>query len=520
MLHGVAGVGRRPDGHERGYVLPMTALLLIPLMIFSALAVDVGAWYVKADKAQKTADAAALAGVVWMPDLTKATQVAKDTARRNGFADQAGCDGAPDDCHPTVFPQVVVSRAGAQQLRVDVFTRGEVYFGSVILPHGVDLWRNAVAEYVLPVPLGNPTSTLGMGTDTAAGGFVSNFWLRAMTECEARSTGDFIGAGGSCPVNTNPNHRDEGHTFIVDVPLTGVSYDIQARTTCAEFGGDQANASMRFRLFDTDNTPLDDNDNVLAAPLTEVTVPRPSTAICPVNGSGWSRTADPAPWITIGTVNRSGRYVLQAKNPNYNANIRSLYSLRVVPHGQSATCTRIGATGTSGCPNIFAKDYLTAYTHAQMFPSGTIGQAQLYLAEITPQHAGKTMQVELFDPADGIDDVKIVDPQGNRVDFSWYTIDCSAYGYLCSRGDLGTPAAPIHQTCAGVPCLKQATGISFQDRTIRILIPLAANYSCLATSGQPDNCWWKVEYEDTDANANETTTWGVTVKGDPVHLIE
>ncbi len=43
--------GRRgPGAGVRGYVLPMKALLLIPLMIFAALAVDVGAWYVKEDR--------------------------------------------------------------------------------------------------------------------------------------------------------------------------------------------------------------------------------------------------------------------------------------------------------------------------------------------------------------------------------------------------------------------------------------------------------------------------------------
>jgi hypothetical protein len=492
----------------------------MPLMIFAALAVDVGAWFVRADKAQSAADAAALAGVVWMPDTARATQAALDVAARNGFVDQAGCSGSPTACNPTSYPQVVVSRVDNQQLRVDIFTAADLYFGAVVGPDHVRIQRNAVAEYILPVPLGNPTSALGMGTDASSGGVVSNYWLRAMTECESRQTGDFIGAGGACPTNTNPNHRDEGHTFILDVPVTG-SYEVQARTTCAEFGGDQANASMRFRLFDADSTAYDDNDNVLQPPLSEVTVPRPSTAICPVDGSGWTRTNDPAPWVTVGTVSAAGRYVLQAKNPGYNANIRSLYSLRIVPAGSAGSwsCSRIGAAGTSGCPNIFAKDYLTAYTHAQMFPGGTMGLAQLYLAEIDDVHAGKTIQVELFDPADGIDSVRIVDPSGSYVDFSWYSVDCLLYGHLCARGDLGTPSAPIQQDCSGVPCLRQATGISFQDRTLKLIIPLTSGYACQQVVGQPENCWWKVEYQDSDANANETTTWGVTLSGDPVHLI-
>lgn len=516
-----ASGGLETRANEHGYVAPMTTLLLIPMMIFAALVVDVGGWFVRADKAQTTADSAALAAVAWMPDLAKATQVALDIAARNGIVDQPGCDGAPSACTPTTLPQVVVSGVSNQRVRVDIYTEGDFYFGSVLEAAPVTIQRNAVAEYVLPVPMGNPSSALGLGTELAAGGVTSNFWLRAMTECESRQTGDFIGAGGGCPTNTNPNHRDEGHTFIIDIPVDG-AYEIQARTTCAEFGGQQANASMRFRFFDADDTPLDDHDNVLAPPLSEVVVPRPSTAICPTDGSGWSRTNEPAPWVTIGNASAAGRYVLQAKNPDYYSSIRSLYSLRIIPTGfvGSYSCSRIGATGSASCPSIFAKDYLTAYTHAQMFPSGTIGLAQLYLAEIDDIHAGKTMQVELFDPADGIDSVRIVDPNGDYVDFSWHTIDCLVYSYDCSRGDLGTVSSPIHQTCSGIPCLKQASGISFQNRTIRIAIPLDQSYACAYTAGEPDDCWWKVEYEDNNSNANETTTWGVTLLGDPIHLVE
>lgn len=521
MKEACAHTERGEPGSEDGYVIALTGLLLIPMMIFSAFAVDVGGWYVRASQAQVAADAAALAAVVWMPDLAAAEQVAKDVAARNGFPDQAGCDSGPDSCAPTAFPQVVVTRVKSQELRVDIYTEGELYFGSVIQSDPIELQRNAVAEYIMPVPMGNPTSALGMGTEATSGGVVSNYWLRAMTECEGRSTGDFIGAGGGCPSNTNPNHRDEGHTFIVDVPLTA-PYEIQARTTCAEFGGKQANASMRFRLFDADDTPLDDNDNVLVPPISEVNVPRPASSICATDGSDWTRFNEPAPWVTIGSVSVAGRYVLQAKNPDYSAAKRSLYSLRIIPSGAvgSWSCSRVGPGGASGCPNIFAKDYLTAYTHAQMFPGGTIGLARLYLAEIDSVHAGKTVSIELFDPADGIDSVRIVDPHGAYVNFSWYTMDCLNYNYKCGRGDLGTPDIPISQTCSGVPCLKQASGISFQDRTIKITMPLDLSYSCATPAGEPEDCWWKVEYEDNNSNANETTTWGVTLSGDPVRLTE
>ncbi len=490
-------------------------------MIFAALAVDVGGWYSQATQAQRAADAAALAAVVHMPNETNAATAALEVAASNGFVDQPGCTALP--CAPTAFPQVIISKVGNEQVRVDIYVEGQVYFGGVVIDdNDLAIHRFATAQYVLPVPMGNPTSALGVGTDLTNGS-PANYWLRAMTECEGRATGDFVGAGGSCPVNTNPNHRDEGHTFIVDVPTDG-AYTLQARTTCFENGGSQANAGMRFRFFDADDTVIDDNDNVLQPPLAEVQVDRPSTAICAANGSSWSRTNEPAPWVDIAPIFTKGRYVLQAKNVDYAAGRRSLYSLRIVPSGTTGTwiCTRQGPTASATCPNIFAKKYLTAYTDAKMFAGGAIGLTRLYLAEIAEIHEGKTMHIELFDPADGIDEVRIVDPHGNYVPFTWHSIDCSEYGYQCSRTDFGSPTAPISQSCAEgvttVSCIKQ-DGYSFQDRTLLIVLDLDG-YSCEVVAGLPENCWWQVEYKDDNANANETTTWGVSIIGDPIRLTE
>ncbi len=504
--------------NDDGYVAAMTSLLMVPLMVFAAFAVDIGAWYVRGQQAQVAADAASLAGVALLPDFNEAKQVALDTAARNGYLDQPGCDGTAAACTPTSFPQVVVEQLASTVLEVTIFTEAEVYLGQVVLDDEIDVTRFAVAESLPPVPMGNPSSTLGGGSDEVAD-IVSNFWLRAMPECEPRSTGDLIGSGGNCSGNANPNHRPEGHTFVVDVPVAG-SYDIQARITCAEFGGDQANAPMTFTLYDTDSTPFDDNDNVTGSPLAVNTIDRPDTAICPDDGSGWSRTLDPAPWVNIHTVGDAGRYVLQAKNPAFAAANRSLYSLRVVPSGLDLACSRVGPSGTAGCPTILAKDYLTTYTNAELFPGGTIGQAQLYLAEIDDRHAGNIMEVELFDPADGVDEVRIVAPDGSYADVPWYSIDCLQFGYDCGRGDLGSPAVPISQTCGGDPCIRQDTGISFQDRTIRIEIPLPTTYQCVYPAAEPRDCWWRVEYRDLDLDTNETMTWSVQVLGDPIRLVE
>ncbi len=53
---------------QRGYVLVTFALLLVPLLLLAGLSIDVGSWYNRASDMRKAADAAALAGVVWLPN--------------------------------------------------------------------------------------------------------------------------------------------------------------------------------------------------------------------------------------------------------------------------------------------------------------------------------------------------------------------------------------------------------------------------------------------------------------------
>ncbi len=542
---------------EGGYVLATTALLLIPLMIFAALAVDVGGWYSRASQIQRAADGAALAAVVHMPNETKATLAALEVAAANGFVDQPGCDDLP--CNPTVYPQVIVTKIARQQIRVDIYDEGDVYFGGVVLDEGPAVHRYSSAEFILPVPMGNPTSAIGMGAETTAG-LRQNYYLRADSECQLRQYGDFIGAGGtrrniqtegagSClqgdGTHENPNYRPEGHTFIIDVPAMpsgGGNWEIQARATCFDvtngYPGKEASGPIRLRLFDTDDTLFNDNDNVMPPNtwMSETIVhsrtpffPGAAAAntACDPNGNDWTVALDPATWVPSGTMDEVGRYVLQVKNPSGDGGQRATYSMRIVPAGTPSNanwaCTRVGPTASNGCPNIYAKDFLTVYSQNRML-DGDARVATLYLSEIARIHAGKTMEVTIFDPADGIDDLRIRNPQGNYVPVPWYGIDCLDYNYQCpTPGNHGSPAAPVTQSCGGVPCVTQAGGVSFQNRTIRISIDLPNNPNDMcaaATPTAPENCWWTVEYNDSDGVLGEATTWGVRIIGDPVRLTE
>ena len=69
---------RRSHRDERGLALPLLALVLVGLLGVASLVVDLGNWQVEASKVQQAADAAALAGVVALPE---GPQAAIDRAR-------------------------------------------------------------------------------------------------------------------------------------------------------------------------------------------------------------------------------------------------------------------------------------------------------------------------------------------------------------------------------------------------------------------------------------------------------
>jgi Flp pilus assembly protein TadG len=80
----LVGRMRRDEG---GFVLVWTALFLMVLLGFAALAVDLGHSYYVGQQAQDAADAAALAGAPYLPgDLAGAQAAATQVAASNGFA--------------------------------------------------------------------------------------------------------------------------------------------------------------------------------------------------------------------------------------------------------------------------------------------------------------------------------------------------------------------------------------------------------------------------------------------------
>ncbi len=227
------GAARRAHD-DRGYVLVMTAVLLIPLMAFTAAAVDLGAWYARMAKMQTAADAAALAGVVWALDPTdRWLSVAENTAAANGFTSSATAD-------------VDVQRVGGTRIQVTITTFGQQYFGSMFAPTP-QLRVSATAEYQRPLRMGSPENRLGTDPDL---GYQPYYWLNVGSDTTTKGNGDRFTSrtcstgAWACANSVNTEYSPGGHTFHVatDGTLSGANLDVQVFDPAFTYTGDLCDA--------------------------------------------------------------------------------------------------------------------------------------------------------------------------------------------------------------------------------------------------------------------------------------
>lgn len=544
---------RQEHGFEAGYIMPMTALLLIPMMLFAGFATDVGSWFLEGQKAQVAADAGAAAGVVWIPDSAAYSNNALEAVRRNGFPTAslvtsfADAEASPT---PPTLPWVTVDLTSASTIEVDVQTVADTFFTSPILD-GVSISRSAEAEYIEPTPLGNPTSALGTGGDTEYPGTADNFYLQTRTD--SRRNGDILGpatgtGGAANPLFTNLAGQPElqgAYFFEIEIPASAVGlYRLELRVSCR----DRSNSGdLNWSVYAPDPTEGDITDNIAAGALSSGTRTRTDNTCIDAVAGGFDTSVtgqiasgtdphiqfiDTAEWVTMQSMALEGKYLLRTRASG-GGTLYSIRAVRIGVTGPTAHCTSINLPNESGgtdfatpnCPSITALDWLGSAALEDTLPNGT-DPVEIFLTEVRPELAGNQLEVTLFDPADGIECVRILDPFGNPVPFTWRTIDNEVWGYgpgfVGGSADLpdtsSVPCGLSGATALTDPRLIQTGGVGqvFQDRTVRFFLTVGTP----ACNGA--DCWYRVQYEKggspADRDLYDWNSWQVRVVGDPVRL--
>lgn len=406
---------RSPVGtqaRDGGAVLVLTALVIVPLLIISAFAVDLGWFYVRAARLQRAADAAALAGVVHMPgDFPRARAVALEAAARNGVSPSS-----------TVDVDVAPVPGKPRRLRVTVTDHDVPTYLGAVVTRSITIRRTATAEYVLPVPLGSPENRIGTGN--ILGSPAENFWLAASGYCSSKENGDlllavtdgnYLPGGFRCTgggVEPNVDYDPGGYVYAVDTGPVALAqalhleaYDPAYRSSIdGRLGTDDADLRTTFVVTDTRATPLDESDDVTYPPVTFGT-----------------EAASQGRWVTLRSFSAplaNNRYLIRVYTNAAPATRGSnSFALRARVGNTFSQCTTIpGQPGYSPtCPQVHGVEHMSIFANLRG------AQATFYLADVGPEHAGKTMVVTLFDPGEGASRLEVLDPNGNPVTFAWST---------------------------------------------------------------------------------------------------
>lgn len=489
----------RTIARDGGYAAVLTALILVPLLGFAGFAVDIGAWYSRASAIQRAADAAALAGVVYQPDITSATAAARAEATRNGFTH--GVDGI----------EVRVTDLGDNQLEVEIVdTDADMYFASLFLDN-VTIGRQALAEYNEPVAMGSPTNTIGhqmpsgcdelIETGSCAGPGPGWFLdvggpLTGHSSGEAITTQCLWNYGGSCDY-LNPDYDPSGYVFAIDVPAAAVGSPVTIQVfdpshyswggkNIPRWGGDGQHTVLEFAVFDADGLGITQPETTPVAGCTKVYAPD-------------NDPTEVLEWNTLCT---------------FTPTQADIYPLRIRTEGftgaNAAGTTLDGfsmrATSASGIhPSFYALEYLPMFSNAPTVTTFTF-------AEIVDDHAGKTIRMRLFDAGDssqsGTFTLRPLDPSGNPVgscQYRHYYADEDPNSKTWNNSDSGTQCQVT--TRVGSTSL-------YNDKWLDIDIDIPNDYTC-------GYCWWSVDYSIPYGVAfYERTVWTVQIVGDPVHLLE
>ncbi len=523
---------RRSRESQRGQVLALFVLMSFVIIGMVAVVADVSWWWANSLRVQRAADAAALAGAIYLPGSpATAFSAARAEAAKNGYRDGAGTVITPaqDTSNP-------------RRLNVTITTPVNTFFARIFGMSQIDVTESARAEYTLPVPLGSPQSYLGIyqltyknagawttsgvnkapGAPGAAQLASQGFWAAVITRGGQRSNGDAYSPqnnGGGANSDYNANGYDytiviptgtNGRVFLFDASFCAVGHHDSGSylgTGDHWIGNGNTPVTTDFALWNTRNTPFDQTDDTLVASSGNTFANQNQvdkgtryigdgrysdggydgalSADCQsdTRHNAWYRLAANLP---IGTYRL--RVTTSSAN-NINTNAENMFGIQAVTNG-------------GGTPRVYGTERMAMYNNING------GAALFYLAQIDAVHAGKTMEIRLFDPGDVGGDAVLRIKRPTQLGY----VDAT-FSYTADNGRSGTNVTSI-QTATGGTNL-------YNNSWITISVPLSNTYGVgdtLIPPGETQAGWWKIQYTIT-ASGNDTTTWAVTIRGNPVHLV-
>lgn len=506
---------------EQGYVLVLVAMASLVIVLAAGFAVDLGSWYLSASRLQRSADAAALAGAIGLPNTGVAQADIRTAYSRNGF------DHGVDDIE---IANVVTSDRVKTTVTAN---RVPTYFTSVVFD-SIRISRSSTAARGTESPsLGSPYNVLGTGDLSIPGIPKQNFWLAVNAFCSAKEDGDFfnarwdgnkgpmtaaVDANGnfvpdptakhSCPgPEVNADYNPGGYSYFVDIPpspsgsVTIRVYDGSFQPARPDQKIDLPNEfyggfNTYFHVWDTAGTPDNEADDTLLA-----------SKDIPINDA---RPGAVGAWLDLYTVPNSrvaagSQYRVQVLVPDqttdvwdyqHGINAFALGAFRSWAPGGCDTRTR------ADCPRMSGRNALSVFNSL----AGAGGSMSYYFAEVGAGYIGQPFEVFLWDLGEGVEKVELLAPDGTPLKFAWDSVPAVV-------GSGATDVNFLDTSGTSPPRPNRSNSFKFNDRLVTLRVTLPLEYADYVANAGGDK-WLRVRYTLNDS-PNDRTTWGINM-GDAV----
>lgn len=553
---------------ERGAVLVWFALMLVMLIGFAGFAVDISNWWLQAERLQRAADAGAHAGVVFLPaDLPQARATAQAEIAKNGYR----TTGANPDA-----TAVITQEPNPNRLRVSLTTEVPSYFVQLLGVDSVTLTRDAVGEYVAPVPMGSPENRLGNDPEI---GYNPQLWSMVGGPNSDKVWGDRYQAKvcssgvSGCTGTVNDDYERNGYIYAMKVtsppagqPLRIQAYDpafVDIGSTCGNYmpsasqlsslqalnpiyyadaptryasgatpwcSGDTnhegANINTSFTVRAPDDTQWTDLDN-----------PVVNTATC---SPQTFRPFDPNSNNYLYDNLRTGpESVVDNQAPwTLAESFRRWVTVCEIPAGSvqgGDYILQVRTNATAAAPTVYNSSVSTG-GHNRYALRGGFGSAGLTNVDGNNLTISARGRLPLFTNAPGANATfylaRVLPYDAGR------TLRISLFDMGDVSGAAGSlqilPPTEFASTFSGCEFARDgggtlnttastctlnnvASSTGYQGKLVTIDVPIPTNYTCDENSAT--GCWIRVR-ASFPGGVNDVTTWSAAILGNPIRLVE
>ncbi len=487
---------------ESGVVFVLFAAALVVLIGMAALAIDYGWLYYNELNARKTAESAALAGVVNMPlpncaapaTGTEPNTAALDVASRNGYTNGLGAVSV-----------TVAQGATCSRLTVTVTDTIEPFFMSVFGFNAMSISESATAEHLPNLKLGSDDAFLGEDPKPPSGENRDvNFFLAVNGDRTNKAQGDAYTAECFGDYNTScqgaNNEFNQGlpdgspsYYYAIDVPanLVGTTLKVQLFDPQANPGGitddrdlnapvnsgPLKDSRLRFTLYEPDDTPNVWTDN--------------STKVCKRtyyhedNSKYKAKKKDK--WVTFCKDTAiQGVYVLAVRQTG-NVDLLNAFSIRALINGKKSNDVSVYGLGSMS-----------------LWMSEAGSSAQFKAVKLDDAYAGARLVVQLWDVGD-ITGTGSIEFKGSLAG-----LECS----IRERNQSGSVTVNWGPDDGGTGCYENISPErEYNNEWIDFAFDIPPGFTCTG-----DACWATVQY-NLPGSPTDRTTWSAYIDGQPVHLI-